>query len=199
MTRSTVDGVQHGGPGSGPEVGDSDGSVDAALVQLTDDQRAADAVEARRREQALRQQSAESGCFGGVLTDLAERGDPVSIATVSGRVLRGTVTSMGPDHLLLQTPAAERSLVVTSAITSVRTAPGGRSTVGDREVRGERPLTAVLADLATERPPVVVHLVSGEAVAGTLWSSGRDLLSVRTVDRTMTYVATAAISDLLVS
>lgn len=191
-----MDGVRHGGTGSGSGGGDSDGTVDAELVRLTDDQRAVDAVEARRREQALRQQSAESGSFGGVLTDLAERSEPVVISTVTGRQLRGTITSLGPDHLLLQPTATERSLVVISAITAVRTVPGGRSTVGDRHVGATHPLTAVLADLATARPAVVVHLLGGEAVAGTLWSAGQDLLCVRTVDRSVAYLAVAAISDL---
>lgn len=198
-TALRFDPVQRGGSHPDPRRPEPDGVIDDALVRLTDQQRAADAVDARRREQALRQQSAESGSFGGALTDLAERGVDVVVSTVTGRQLRGAITSLGPDHVLLRTSTSQQALVAVAAITAVRSEPGGHGTVGDRETRGRRSLTAVLADMAAERPAVVVHLTGGEAVAGILWSAGQDLLCVRANDRSMTYVAMGAIGDLLVT
>lgn len=199
---ASVTSVSDGGSETGVDRGDvgdtaRDQIVDAALTRLTDDQRAADAVEARRREQSLRLQSAESGSFAGVLTDLAERGDPVALSTVTGRRLRGSIISLGSDHLRIQTATGEHSLVPIASVASVRSAPGGPATVGDRDVSGTRELASVLADLAVERPRAAVHLLGGEAVTGTLWSAGQDLLALRANDGSTTYVAITAIGDLL--
>lgn len=192
-------GATPGDPTEEPHGASRRDSVDDALLRLTDDQRVADAVQARRREQSLRQQAVESGSFVGMLTDLAERGKPVVVATATGRQLRGTIASLGSDHLSMRLPSGERSLVPTASISAVRSEPGGPSTIGDRDVSGSRTLAALLSDLAVERPRVVVHLLGGEAVAGLLWSAGQDLIAIRAGDDSTSYAALTAIGDLLVT
>lgn len=172
-----------------------DALADAALQGMIDRQRRADAAGERRREHWLRQQSREEGSFSGVLTDLGERGELVAVATVARRTLHGVVRTVGIDFVGLRGRSNEVVLVPLDAITAIRAEPGGRPTVGDREVEGGGSLDVALSDLAAERPRVVVHTWGGETSAGDLWSVGRDLVVLRGASTGHVYVPLDAIND----
>jgi hypothetical protein len=187
-------------PADGPAGAPRAGPLDRALRDLTDDQRRADAVVARRREQWLRRQSEEEGTFHGVLTDLAERGPLLAVRTRSARVARGALCTLGHDFLTLRGPTGERTVVPLGVVTSVHPEPGTATTVGDRAgpaaERTAATLDVILAELAAERPPVTVHTTAGDRITGRLWWVGRDVAAVRGGNTTESYIPLTAVNDL---
>ncbi|CAN5733752.1 hypothetical protein BH10ACT1_BH10ACT1_00510 [soil metagenome] len=177
--------------------GGSDG-FEADVRSLTDQQRAADAADARRREHSLRAQAAEDGTFAGVLVDLAERGQQLAVSTLAGRVVRGVVHAVGADFVALRSPGGEEGLVPLDAVTAVRAEPGSTPTVGDRAVQVLATLAGSLAELAVDRPWISLHTRQGEAVVGQLRRAGRDVLSVRTDGGATTYLPLANLNDVVV-
>lgn len=172
-------------------------SFDAELRNLTDEQRSTAAAAARRREHWLRQQATEEGSFGGVLLDLGERELLLALSTRSGRTLRGVIWTIGTDFVGLRAPGGEGALVPLGAITAIRPEPGSTPTVGDRLVQVDASLSAVLRNLAAERPWVALHTVTGAGLAGELRSVGQDLLVLRSEAGEITYVPLATVSDVV--
>lgn len=177
--------------------GGGDDGLDAELRRFTDDARASASADARRREASLRRQAAEEGTMAGVLLDLAERDQLVSLVTVAGRTLRGLIRTVGVDFVGLRGPAGEGSLVPMASITAVRTEPDAGPSVGDRVVEVDSPLRGVLADLATQRPWVAVHTRAADSMSGQLSGVGRDVLSVRGENANTIYVPLTAIADIV--
>lgn len=173
------------------------GADDVALARLTDDQRAADAAEARRREQWLHRQAAEGGTLAGVLRDLAERGLLVAVATSAGRTIRGSVVTVGVDFVGLRAANGERVLIAIAAITALRPEPGSTATSGDRTVPGGASLGAVLAELATGGSRVSVRTNDGAAVAGRLRAVGTDVLTLQGDVSSLTYIPLARVNDVV--
>ncbi len=170
--------------------------LDAELQSLTDDQRVADAVEARRLERELRRQAAESGTLADALRDLGERGDQVAITTSSGRTVTGTIRTLGADFVGLQTAGGTAAMVALDAIELLRPEPGAPVTVGDdRALVVRAGLTGVLTELATDHLRLTLHTRSGERVAGSLRSVGADLIVVSAEDGDAAYVAVSAVSE----
>ncbi|MBX3313843.1 MAG: hypothetical protein KF906_05940 [Actinobacteria bacterium] len=168
---------------------------DRELRELTDRTRAEEAASARRRQRSLLAQAGEEGTFAGVLVDLAERRAPVALHTRAGRLLRGTVRSLGADHLGLVGPGGDLTYVPLAAVTGIRPEPGARSTDGDRRDRRTATLHALLVELAIDRPTVAIYTVGGDRVPGRLRAAGRDLATVRGGTGSDCYVALAAIND----
>lgn len=181
----------------GPGKDRNDDELATELQRLTDDERAATSADARRREASLRRQAAEEGTLLGVLLDLAERDQALSLVTVTGRTLRGLIRTVGADFVGLRGPAGEGALVPTTAITAVRTEPQAGPTVGDRVVEVDSPMRNVLADLAAKRPWVAVHTIAGDSMSGHLISIGRDVLSIRVENASTGYVPLTAVADIV--
>lgn len=177
---------------------DPTGLGDDALQRLLDDERHAQAVTARRREQSLRSQATESGTLLGVLTDLAERRSATSLTTTVGRVVQGTIVGLGADVVIVRGPASETVLLALAALASVRAEPGTARSIGDRQVRSSASLAELLAKLAVERPQVVLH-AGATAVAGELRAVGVDVATVVPVDQTVAYVAIGAVTEVVVT
>lgn len=170
--------------------------LDAELQWLTDEERAADAVETRRRERELRRQAAESGTLAGALRDLGERGDLVAVTTSSGRTVTGTIRTLGADFVGFQSAGGTAAMVTLDAIELVRPEPGTRATVGDdRALVVRAGLAGVLAELSSDHIRLTVHTRGGEWVSGELRSVGTDLIGVSVDDGDVAYVAVAAIAE----
>lgn len=171
--------------------------TDRALQELTDQGRATDAAEARRRRRSLIDQAGEEGTFAGVLIDLAERRAVVAVHTRAGRLLRGTVVAIGADYLGLVGARHDTTWVPMHAVTGVRPEPGTRATVGDRSDHVATSWQAVLVELAVARPDVALYTVGGDRIPGRLWSAGQDLVVVRTAAAgSGSYVPMASVNDL---
>ena len=168
--------------------------------------RASDAARARTRERWLRRQASEESTLPGVALDLAERGDPVVLATTSGRAHRGRLVAVARDVWVLRSDATGVTFVATDAIASLRAQPGGGSRPAP-EAAGARPaplvatMAEMLADLAAERPRVrMVVRGEPEAMVGQLRSVGVDVATLRVAGEppTTVYVRLGSVSELSV-
>lgn len=134
----------------------------------------------RARERWLREVAEQEATLAGVLTDLAERGAPVTVHLRGGRRHHGTVVGVGADFIAVgptaSAPGAE-VLVAVHAITGVQTGPN--ATIGDRALGTELHLSDVLSELATDRERVAI-VSDGEVVVGELRSVGIDVAVLRT-------------------
>ncbi len=183
--------------GEGPAGGRS---LEDALRALTDEQRASDAVAERRRERDLRRQAAESGTLPDALRDLGERAVSVAVTTASGRTVSGTIRTVGADFVGLQSVSGTPVMVALSAVELLRPAPDAPATVGDdRALVVRAGMAGVLAELATDRLEVTVHVRSGDRVAGRLQSVGTDLVAVAADDGSVAYVPLAAVAEVALS
>jgi hypothetical protein len=139
--------------------------------ELADESRAADAVRRRTQARWLRQQAAEEATLAGVLVDVSERGDVVSLRSVSGRTHRGVVSFVGGDHVVVGDV-----WVRLAAVVALRFA--GDAATGDRTPPRDTRLVESLAQLAPDRPAVVVVALDGSSLRGELVGVGADVLTL---------------------
>jgi hypothetical protein len=166
------------------------------VERWVDEARVAEAADARSRRHWLRRQLDAEATLRGVLVEVAERDDPVTLTTTAGMDHSGRVVTVGADYLVLGEPGST-VLVPTAAVAQIRV--GGRGPAGaDRRPAPEdaRRLTDVLADLAAGRERVVVR--SGpSACRGTLVAFGQDVVTL-TADGpppATVYVSLASLSE----
>jgi hypothetical protein len=170
------------------------------MARLFAEQRAEDAAKARIRERALRASATTDATLAGIVLDLAERAETVSVRTTAGRSLTGRVLAVARDAIALEA-GDTTTYVPLAAIAALRT-PAGRVD----EPSGSRPLPAVslaalLADLAPERPTVRVMIVGDPALwRGELRAVGADVLTLRIAGDppTTAYIPLDQLSELTV-
>jgi hypothetical protein len=179
------------------------GRLDADLARLVADTRIEDAARARVRERNLRAAAVSDATLVGIVLDLAERAEPVTVRTTSGRTLSGRITLVAQDALALDAGRSGTSYVRFAGIASVRRLDGGRTPEpsGDRTPPRAATLAALLGDLAPHHPRVALA-VTGEpaVVSGELRAAGVDVVTIRLPgDPPVTaYFATAQLSELTV-
>lgn len=137
------------------------------------------AVDDRRRARGLADQAVEEGTLLGVLLDLAERATTVAVTTIGGRSHRGRPVLVGLDLVVLATDPGGVAVVRTTAIASVRTAPGVGAVIGDRVAHLQVGWVDALGVLAADRPRVLVGLAGGTTATGELRGVGDDVATVR--------------------
>jgi hypothetical protein len=170
------------------------------LLHAIAEDRVRDAASARWRTRWLVQQAEEEGTLTGVLADLAEHAEPVVCVTTSGRRHAGRLHALGADFVALRGAGGGTVFVALDSLAQVRTQPGTDAVAGDRPVRLERRLVEVLADLAADRPDVVVGTGVAE-VRGELRTVGHDVVMLRLDSRPSgaAYVALAATEEVRVA
>lgn len=148
--------------------------------RLLDDARADAGAGARARERSLRRQATEGATLAGTLVDLAESGAGVSVWTVAGRRLEGTLLAVGADFVLLA-DRGDHVAIRLDAVTAVRPHPGHRAgpASGDRSAELDLTFVELLARLVDDRPEISVGAAGGDSVAGVLEAVGADVLTVR--------------------
>lgn len=135
----------------------------------------------RARERWLREVAEQEATLAGVLTDLAERGAPVTVHVRGGRRHHGAIHGVGADFVAVGRTNGTDShevLVAVRAITAVRTGADVGATIGDRAIGTELRLADVLGELAADRERVVV-VSDGETVVGEVRSVGNDVAVLR--------------------
>ena len=162
--------------GSAPASGTFAARLDAWVAEA----RIEGSAEARSRERWLRAAAEADATFGGVLLDLAERGQPLVATTTAGRRHRGTITAVGLDFVALRTASGAEVLLSLRALATLRTAPSADVALGERVVTSDLRLREVLGELAAERSRVLlVPAAAQDAVAGELRTVGQDVVTVR--------------------
>jgi hypothetical protein len=156
-----------------------------------------EAARARVRRRWLRHAAEEDATLAGVLLDLAERQAPVSLVTSGGRRHHGPVVVVGEDFAGLRTGIDRHVLVRLDHVVSVRPIDEDAAPIGDRDVASSLRLLDVLIGLAGDRLDAWLLLSSGDQVAGSLRSVGRDVVVVRADggSGTTTYVNLEAVVE----
>ena len=106
------------------------------------------------------------------------QGHPLVVATI-GATLHGPLRAVGPDWILLEIERSRQALVRLAAVLGV-TGVGARSSAPGSEgsVAARLGLGSALRAVAQDRAPVLITLVDGSSVSGTLDRVGRDFLEL---------------------
>jgi hypothetical protein len=186
-------------PGASGEVGKGELSGDelvAAFARWAADQRVNEAARRRSRERWLRQQATEDATMAGILTDLAERRAEV-VANTRTHQVAGRMLGVAKDFFVIEGRDGAGVLVATEHLA--RISPLSREAQladpsGDRPPPLSLRLIDAFAMLASDRRPIRLGLIAGEAVAGDLVAVGRDVVTLRANPRAVkVFVAFSAI------
>ena len=161
---------------------------------------AEEAVRRLGHEAWLRRRSEEAGHLQGLLTDLAERRDPIGVSLSSGDHRNGRVEVVGADLIGLRLEDGGLSLLSLDSIASLHL---GTDTdlVGDRPApRRDTDMHGVLDQILSDQPHVTI-VVTGSTVAqtGTLERLGEDLVMLRSDDGSMVHVPLSALVEVRLS
>ena len=146
------------------------------LARWVDEARVIEAADARSRRQWLRRQLEAEATFRGVLVDLGQRRDTVTLTTTAGSTHAGTVEVVGADYVEV-VGATSTVLVPLAGIETVGTAGRGPAGSGHRPSADAKRMADALGDLAADHRPVVAS-TSRTTVEGRLLAVGQDLLTI---------------------
>jgi hypothetical protein len=168
-------------------------------VELLDAGRVAEAGAARSRRRWLEVAAAESATLAGVLLDLRDRGETVSVGVAGGGLVLGEVAGVGADVVVLDRGSGHWVLVPLRAVAAVRPLDGARP-LGDRPPPEGPSLVDLLARSGERQDPVALHLDDGTTVAGVVEGAGEEVLRVRAEDPALgvTYVSVPSIREVAV-
>lgn len=171
--------------------------ADDPLVELTDDERLAEAIAARSEQREMTTRATEMATLAGTLRDLAERTAGVGVTTRSGRTVRGSALAVAADHVVVATPAGQRAFVRLDAVGMVRPDPDSRAPLaqGEREPAQDVLLLERCARWVGDRPTIALQVAgAADLLRGRLLAVSEDLVTV-SLDgaRAPVYVAAAAI------
>jgi len=178
--------------------GDDDGALTTALYQWAADARIDELSQARSREHSLRQQLAEDATFSGVLVDLAEHAQPVTVSTASTRSHAGHIVAVGVDFIILRDEMASEILIRRAAVTSVRPSSSSHPSLGDRTFTVDRYFTEAISALAEDRQTILIaNIGDASPTVGELRSVGQDLITISLADQktSLVYVPVSSIAE----
>ncbi len=167
------------------------------LVRFAAEAGAEEAVRRLGHEAWLRLRSEEAGHLQGLLLDLAERRDRVTLLLSTGVCREGVIEVVGAGFVGLRCDDGGLCLLALASVAAVQPAPGV-DLVGDRPTAPpESDLHGVLQELLSDQPTVAL-LVTGAAlpVYGTLERLGTDMLVLRSGDGTVSYVPLQSLVEL---
>jgi hypothetical protein len=157
-------------------IGHDEHGIDAALTMLVTDAYAHEAAEARRARRLSRLMERESSTITGILVELAERRVGVVIDLRDGLVVRGSITAIGTDVVIVFSGVTrQRSVLRTDAIAAVRAVDAAEVT-GDRSPTWSTTFHDIVTDLSGHEETVTVHVGGGDPLSGTLSWVGLDVL-----------------------
>lgn len=178
---------------------ETNGPTDHALAELLRTERHRAQIEERRRRNGLRRQADESVALLDVLGALAAHGAVVSVGTQSGELRPSTICDVGRDYIGLRCAESVVRLIPLGEVAAVRAISAGAAPGPAGAPPPELPLELGerLRDLATRRS--AVRLIAGPAViTGRLRGVGQDVLVVERDDGPDTFVALAALAEVVV-
>jgi len=171
-----------------------------ALERFAAEAGAEEAVRRLGHEAWLRQRSEEASHLQGLLTDLAERRDPVGVSLSSGDHRNGHIEVVGADFIGLRLGDGGLSLLALTSIAYLRLGT-------DTDLVGDRPtpvrdtdLHGVLERLLSDQPQVTIVVAGSTATqTGTLERLGQDLAMLRADDGSMLHVPLSSLVEVRLS
>jgi hypothetical protein len=150
----------------------------AAFIRWTAEGRVREAASARTAQRIREQTQSSSATWHGLLVEVAERGEPVTMQVGSRRV-SCRIAGVGPDFCVAEYDAAPAALIALKAVSSLWPAGDRRSVpLGDRQPALRLSFAAGLAAIADERLPVSLSTADA-VITGELLAVGEDLATVR--------------------
>lgn len=151
----------------------------AAFTRWAGTERAGLAAASRTRERWLREQLEASATWIGILVNLSEKRDEVTLAVGTSR-FAGQVVGVGRDFCVLDQPGSRPVLLRVGSISAVWPGESSwRSVAGEGSPPIDLSMNAAVATLADERTPVRLLLDAGAVVEGELIGAGEDVLILR--------------------
>jgi len=178
------------GAATQPEAGPADGAAERWLAEV----RVADAARERSRVAQRRALDAGEATLGGVLADLAGRGEAVQLWMRSGRRHRGWLRLLGPDAAVLDTDTEQWVVVRLAAIASVRTVRSP-AVPGQSEPSTTSTFATLAGALAVPGEWVLVG-AGPENLGGRLEVAGTDVLRIRLDHGDVAYVPLASVDEI---
>lgn len=157
------------------------------------------AARSRRIEQHLTNQAPLEASIGGILRDLGERSERLTIATVAGNTYHAVVKAVGNDFVVLHAGDNPGEAVIRFHAVAYVKVPTRAAVSGDGADQLDVTLAEVLPEMAVDRPSVAIITISGQRLRGELRSAGLDVVRLRTDDheRSTVYVPLATIAELV--
>ncbi len=147
------------------------------------DSAADSAIAERRRAHWLGVSATESSSFRGLLIDVAEAGIPVGLTMSHGKVLRGRVTSVGVDFVIVNLTAGPTAIGNIADISSLQPdrniSKSARLHESARTGTTDTRMVDEMARWCQDRPTVVATLTSSPTpIVGILSAVGVDLFTI---------------------
>lgn len=156
-------------------------SLNRTLREWTTDARIEQARKDRQSRQWQTRFAAEEARFGGLLVDLYERNEAISLTTESGRLITGVITELGADFVCITNLQGTHTYLRLPSITSIELNEpgGGQTTPSLRVIDEQRDLETLTGELAEEKAHIrFVTKNSNDVRSGTLRSAGVDMLTI---------------------
>lgn len=153
-------------------------SFDAELGRLTDDARRAKASDLRRKRSDRAVAASLSATFRGTLIELMETAAPAVFLTRTGGTIRGSVSELGPDVVVITSTGSTRTVLRIGAIDGVREQGGGHDRHSVDLSEGVE-FGSLLDAMAEDRARLSVTLASANRVMGVIERVGMDQLVLR--------------------
>ena len=152
---------------------------DTQLTDLTDGARRAEAARERLQRSDRALAAALSGTFAGTLTELAETRAPVNVITRTGNTIRGTITALGPDVVVISpTDGQNRVLVRRLAIEAlVEQGPGHDRDIAHIDSGPE--LAELLDEFSEDNDRLALTMSTGNRLMGAVQRVGVDQMVIR--------------------
>lgn len=152
---------------------------DTHLTDLTDGARRAEAARERLRRSDRALAAALSGTFAGTLTELAETRAPVNVMTRTGSSIRGTVTALGPDVVVVS-PADGQNRVLIRRLAIEAVIEHGPGHDRDVEVIDSGPeLAELLDEYSEDNDRLALTMSSGNRLMGSVQRVGIDQMIIQ--------------------
>jgi hypothetical protein len=176
-------------PGTSPG---SDDEIGVWLLRFMAD----DAADGRARVETWRRRTDESATLVGVLADVAQRGQPVEVRTISGNTHVGRVGHVAAG-VVIETHDRHRAVLRTSAIAAVLPERGLR-VPGEGVPTSTRSFRATV-DAVIEPGDFLTVLAGGSSFVGEFLSCGQDVLLMRGATNRTIYIALDAVCEISVA
>jgi len=146
---------------------------DAGLEALNDAARREEAARARQQREDRQLAAALSGTFAGTLVELAETGSIVTVQTRTGATIRGEITGLGPDVVMVRITDDSHAVLRRLSIEGLREPTVGHDRHVEEITEGPE-LAEILDDYSNDGQRLAFTLSTGNRIMGHVDRVGLD-------------------------